>query len=607
VRSCADRAAFLGPVGDPSAPSVLVAGDLPGRVGASLDPCFSHQITLELKPGVETEVVFLLGDAEDASAARTLVAACAEPGVWRRERDAALGFWRDTLSAVRIETPSPTLDLLCNGWLTYQTLGCRIWGRTALYQSGGAFGFRDQLQDASSLAPIRPDLVRRQIMLHAGHQFSEGDVLHWWHPPDGRGLRTRFADDLLWLPLLAAEYVRATGDRGIMSENAPFVSGRALTDGEDEALLDIAPTGGSADLYEHCCRAIDRSLAVGAHGLPLFGCGDWNDGMNRVGREGRGESVWMGFFLCSVIDAFAPFCGSRGDEARAGRYRAHAARLREALERHGWDGEWYRRGYYDDGAPLGSRQSDECRIDVLAQAWSVLSGAAPRPRADAALDAAQRHLVDETHGLIRLLTPPFVDTPRDPGYIKGYVAGVRENGGQYTHAALWFVRALAEAGRRERAVRLLEMINPIRLSATPERVAVYQVEPYVVAADVYGAPPHLGRGGWTWYTGSSGWMHRVVLESILGFRLDGGDAFILSPRVPDDWPRYAISWRVPGGATRYEIVVSNPHGRADRVTSAALDGESLEVRDGAVRVPVLQDGRGHRVEVVLGATAGGGS
>ena len=604
LRACGDRAAFLGVGGDRSRPEVLRRGDLPGRVGAGLDACFSHQATFELMPGESADIVLLLGDAASEAAARELAAAMTVAGAWRREFDAVTGFWRELLSAVRVATPAPALDLMVNGWLPYQTLSCRIWGRTALYQSGGAFGFRDQLQDASSLAPLWPAALREQILLHAGHQFREGDVLHWWHTPDDRGLRTHFADDLLWLPLLAADYVRATGDRGVMAAVAPFLDAPALDAGEDERFVKAVPSGESADLYDHCCRALDRSLAVGAHGLPLFGCGDWNDGMNRVGREGRGESVWMAFFLCAVIEAFAPFCDERGDDARARRYREHAARLREAVERDGWDGAWYRRGYYDDGAPLGTAGDDECRIDALAQSWSVLSGAARPDRAAAALDAVEKHLVDAEHGLIRLLAPPFVDTPHDPGYIKGYVAGVRENGGQYTHAALWYVRAVAEAGRNNRALALLEAINPVNLSDTAARVAVYQVEPYVVAADVYGAPPHVGRGGWTWYTGSSGWMHRTALESILGFRLAGGDAFELRPCVPDDWPRYGIAWRAPDGATTYDIEVVNPDGRARGVVAATLDGAPLACAGGGVRVPVACDGRAHRVEAVLGDAPG---
>ncbi|MBA4378013.1 MAG: glycosyl transferase [Gemmatimonas sp.] len=605
LRRCGDRTAFLGAGGDPSRPEVLRRGDLPGLVGAGLDACFSHQATFELMPGESADIVLLLGDAASEAEARELAAAMTVAGAWRREFDAVTGFWRELLSAVRVETPAPALDLMVNGWLPYQTLSCRIWGRTALYQSGGAFGFRDQLQDASSLAPLLPAALRGQILLHAGHQFREGDVLHWWHTPDDRGLRTRFADDLLWLPLLAADYVRATGDRDVMAAVAPFLDAPALDPGEDERFVRAVPSGESADLYDHCCRALDRSLSVGAHGLPLFGCGDWNDGMNRVGREGRGESVWMAFFLCAVIEAFAPFCDERGDAASARRYRDHAARLREAVERDGWDGAWYRRGYYDDGAPLGTAGDSECRIDALAQSWSVLSGAARPDRAAAALDAVEKHLVDEKHGLIRLLTPPFVDTPRDPGYIKGYVAGVRENGGQYTHAALWYVRAVAEAGRNNRALALLEAINPANLSDTAARVAAYQVEPYVVAADVYGAAPHVGRGGWTWYTGSSGWMHRTALESILGFRLAGGDAFELRPCVPDDWPRYGIAWRAPDGATTYDIAVLNPDGHARGVVAATLDGEPLACADGGVRVPVACDGRAHHVEAVLGDVPGG--
>ncbi|MDO9694292.1 MAG: glycosyl transferase [Candidatus Latescibacteria bacterium] len=607
LRACGDRASFLGDGGAPSDPEVLRRGDLEGRVGAGLDACFTHQATFELKPGESLDVVVLLGDAADADGARDLAAAMAADGAWRREFAAVDGFWRGLLSAVQVSTPAPALDLMVNGWLPYQTLSCRIWGRTALYQSGGAFGFRDQLQDASSLAPLWPAALRGQILLHAGHQFREGDVLHWWHTPDDRGLRTRFADDLLWLPLLAADYVRATGDRGVMAAVAPFLDAPALDPGEDERFVKAVPSGESADLYDHCCRALDRSLAVGAHGLPLFGCGDWNDGMNRVGREGRGESVWMAFFLCAVIEAFAPFCDERGDDVRARRYRDHAARLRESVEHDGWDGAWYRRGYYDDGAPLGTAGDSECRIDALAQSWSVLSGAARPDRAAAALDAVERHLVDEEHGLIRLLAPPFVDTPHDPGYIKGYVAGVRENGGQYTHAALWYVRAVAEAGRNNRALALLEAINPVNLSDTAARVAVYQVEPYVVAADVYGAAPHVGRGGWTWYTGSSGWMHRTALESILGFRLAGGDAFELRPCVPDDWPRYGIAWRAPDGATTYDIEVLNPDGRARGVVAATLDGAPLACTNGGVRVPVACDGRAHRVEAILGDVPGSAS
>jgi len=426
-------------------------------------------------------------------------------------------------------------------------------------------------------------------------------VLHWWHPPHSRGIRTRFADDLLWLPLLTADYIRSTGDLAILKESIPYLTARQLAPGEDEAFLRPEPSGQSSDLYGHCCRAIDRSLVTGRHGLPLFGTGDWNDGMNRVGREGRGESVWMGFFLVMVLEGFEPLCAGNGDKARADRYADHRQKLVRALNDTGWDGRWYRRGYYDDGSPLGSTQNKECRIDALAQAWAVLSEVAPPDRADLALAALEENLVSEDPGLIKLLAPPFVDTPRDPGYIKGYVAGVRENGGQYTHAACWVVRALAKAGRRDKAARFLDLLNPILHAQTADQVAVYQTEPYVVAADVYGVAPHVGRGGWTWYTGSSGWMYRVAIESILGLRTEGGCTLVVEPCIPDQWPRFEMTWKLPGGGTTYRIVVTNPDFCSAVIVRALVDGENVASGPRALRIPLLADGQSHRVEVILGA------
>ncbi|HEY1227859.1 MAG TPA: hypothetical protein VGF26_11130, partial [Ramlibacter sp.] len=474
---------------------------------------------------------------------------------------------------------------------------------SAFYQSGGAYGYRDQLQDASAMVYAMPELTRRQILRHAAHQFVEGDVLHWWHPaPLEKGLRTRFADDLLWLPYITAFYINSTGDWSVLDETEGFLTAPLLEEGEDEVFLQPEQAGVSADVYEHCCRALDRSLTSGAHGLPLMGTGDWNDGMNRVGREGRGESVWMGFFLVRIIDDFLPICARRGDAGRIARYTAYRDQLLVALNDAGWDGEWYRRAYYDNGVVMGSRDSDECKIDALAQAWSVISGAAPGARAAQALDAMEQHLVSNDDRLVRLLTPPFQDTPQDPGYIKGYVAGVRENGGQYTHAACWAVRALAEAGRNERAARVLEMLSPVSHSSTPEDVATYQVEPYVIAADIYGADPHVGRGGWTRYTGSAGWMYRVALESVLGFTLQGGDTIRMQPVIPSSWPGFTIRHRLPDGATVYEIsVVNEAAGGNPVVASGTLDGAPVPLRDGAALVPLRADRGLHHVEIVLRA------
>ncbi len=601
VHRTADRTGFIGRNGSPARPAALLcAPALDGRTGKDLDPCFALQVGLELAPGETAELAFLLGEGADAGATGALIRQYASLATIGQAFDEVDAFWRQLVSGLQIRTPAPALDLMANGWLVYQTLCCRLFARSAFYQSGGAFGFRDQLQDAAALVHLRPELTRAQILLHAAHQFAEGDVLHWWHPPEGRGVRTRFSDDLLWLPFVVARYVASTGDQAILDETAPFLRARALADGEDEAYLLPEDSGERASLYQHCCRALDRSLTAGAHGLPLMGTGDWNDGMNRVGRLGRGESVWLGFFLHTILAGFVPLCRARQDAARVGRYEAYRARLGVALNDTGWDGAWYRRAYYDDGTPLGSAASDECRIDAIAQAWAVISGVAPPERVEQCLDALEALLVSDRDRLIRLLTPPFDRTAHDPGYIKGYVPGVRENGGQYTHGALWAVQALAEAGRRARAAELLEMLSPVSHARTPEQVATYKVEPYVIAADVYGAPPHVGRGGWTWYTGSAGWMFRLILETLLGFRLADGKTIILQPRLPPSWRQCELRWRVPGSAETYVIAMTNRLGRGGgEVIGATLDGDPVALRDGAARVPVVGDGADHRVELEL--------
>ncbi|GAB5536611.1 MAG: hypothetical protein Rubg2KO_28600 [Rubricoccaceae bacterium] len=597
VSLTADRAAFLG--GKSLAePRALTNGrQLDGATGTGLDPAAACHVSLDLTAGETQEVTFLLGQGADRAEAIELRGRYASSKDVQTAYELAMGFWRDLTQTLQIETPEPALDLMVNGWLPYQNLSCRIWGRSAYSQSGGAYGYRDQLQDASSLSMIRPELTREQILRHASHQFPEGDVLHWWHPPLSKGIRTRFSDDLLWLPLLTSHYVEMTGDAAVWDELTPFVDARQLEPGEDEAFLIPERLEQTATVYEHACLAIDRSLAVGANGLPLMGTGDWNDGMNRVGREGKGESVWMGFFLYDILGRMAPLAEARGDAEHAIRYAEHREHLYKVLNNVGWDGDWYRRATYDNGAWLGSKQSDECQIDTLAQAWSVLSGAAPPARAAQALDAMERQLVDEDAGLIRLLTPAFDVTPHDPGYIKGYVPGVRENGGQYTHAALWAVRALAKAGRSERAAPLLAMLSPVSHGDSPETVETYKAEPYVVAADVYGVEPHVGRGGWTWYTGSAGWMWRVAVESILGLTVENGTTLVLRPCIPDGWPGFSVRYRVPDGSAVLRIEVSRGE------LAAALDGESVAAADGGVRIPLPRDGKEHVLRLAIPMSA----
>jgi cyclic beta-1,2-glucan synthetase len=596
-----DRAAFVGRGGSLEAPAAVVGGaPLNGALGADVDPCFAWRLALSLAPGDTVECSFLLGQERDRESVRALLSRWRTPGAVAEAWTALRAGWDGLAGALRVRTPVPAFDQLANGWLLHQVLSCRLRGRSAFQQSGGAFGFRDQLQDALALLWAAPERTRAQLLLHAAHQFVEGDVLHWWHPPGSKGIRTRMSDDLVWLPYAAAVYVAATGDAGVLDEPVPFLEAPALRPGEDEAFVTPVPSGQVAPLQEHCLRALERAATRGAHGLPLMGTGDWNDGMNRVGREGRGESVWLGFFLHHVLERFLPLAERRGGGERAARLRAYQAGLRAALDGEAWDGAWFKRAWYDDGTPLGTAGSDECRIDALVQAWAVLSGAARPERAAAALDAVERELVDEEAGLVRLLWPPFDRTPHDPGYIQGYLPGIRENGGQYTHAALWVVRALAELGRRERAVALLERLTPQWHARSRAAVATYQVEPYVVPADIYSVPPHRGRGGWTWYTGSAGWLLRVLVESVLGVRLEGGRALRIRPRIPDAWPGFELLLRAPDGRTRYAIRVEAPAGRAERVVAVQLDGRAGRIEDGAALVPLAGDGALHDVRVELG-------
>ena len=588
VGHTADRREVIGRNGSVQAPIGLDT-QLSGATGTGLDPCAALQAVLDLGPGESREVAVLLGAAEGRDAALELLGRLGAPKAARDAIEATRRRWQERLSVVRVRTPEPSFDLLVNRWTLYQALSCRMWGRTALYQSSGAYGFRDQLQDAMAAVYAEPGLAREQIVRAAGRQFVEGDVQHWWHPHSGRGVRTRFSDDLAWLPYVADHYVRVTGDAAMLDEAAPYLRMRDLLPEEDEAYDLPELSGQLGTLYEHCLRALRRACTEGPHGLPLMGTGDWNDGMNRVGVEGKGESVWLAWFLIATLRAFAEHCESRGGAAVAAELRERADRYVTAVETHGWDGEWYRRAYYDDGTPLGSRESHECRIDSIAQSWSVISGAGDPARRTLAMRSLERHLVREEVGIL-LLTPPFDRTEKDPGYIKGYLPGVRENGAQYTHAALWAVLATAMEGDGERAFALYQLLNPLERTRTPEGVATYQAEPYVVAADVYSAKGHVGRGGWTWYTGSAGWMYRVALETILGFTRRG-ERFRMDPRVPAGWPEFRLEYR-HGGAV-YEVLVERPDAARSGAQEVVLDGRVLD----GEWIELADDGARHAVMV----------
>jgi cellobiose phosphorylase len=586
-----DRVEFLGRNGTLRSPAAMTRARLSGKVGAALDPCAAIQVPFELADGQEREVIFRLGAGRDADDARNLAHRFRGSDTARGVLETVWQHWKHTLGAVHVETPDPSLNILTNGWLLYQTLACRLWARSGFYQSGGAFGFRDQLQDAMALIHAEPHLVREHLLRCAARQFAEGDVQHWWHPPSGRGVRTHCSDDFLWLPLATCRYVTSTGDTGVLDEPVHFLEGRPLNPEEDSYYDLPGRSREAASLYEHCVRAILRGLGTGEHGLPLIGSGDWNDGMNLVGEHGKGESVWLGFFLYEVLQRFAEVARAWGDLPFAERCGREAGQLRLKIEENGWDGGWYRRAYFDDGSPLGSESNPECRIDSIAQSWSVLSGAGTAGRSRMAMEAVDLRLVRRDHALIRLLEPPFDTSELNPGYIKGYVPGVRENGGQYTHAAIWAAMAFAALGDRRRAWELLAMINPVNHARSPEGIATYKVEPYVVAADVYALSPHHGRGGWTWYTGSAGWMYRLIVESLLGLRLEV-DKLRFAPCLPADWKAFKVYYRYR--ETTYEIDVLQQVAATGQ-TSVTVDGVPQPDRT----IPLVDDRGKHSVEVVI--------
>jgi len=595
-----DRTEFIGRIGNLRNPAALQREGLTNTVGAGLDSCMALQVEVSLAPGETKTLFFLLGEAGDDGAVEKLVNKYRNPGQLEKAFDEVKGFWDYVLGAIEVHTPDKSMDLLFNRWLLYQTVACRLWARSGFYQSGGAYGFRDQLQDAMAVVTSAPQWTREQIIRHCSHQFVEGDVQHWWHAEANKGIRTRFSDDLIWLPFVTADYIEHTGDYSLLEVQAGFLEEDLLPDGVDERYSVPRRSEEKGSVYEHCVRALEKGMRFGEHGLPLIGSGDWNDGFSSIGSLGRGESVWLGWFLYLTLMRFSSLCEHRQDPDRAERYRSTAALLGENLEKHGWDGGWYRRAYFDDGTPLGSAMNEECQIDCIAQAWAVISGAAKPQRTKDAMLALEHYLLRRDEGILLLLTPPFDRFEPNPGYIRGYIPGVRENGGQYTHGAIWAVLAWAQMGEGNKALEVFQMLNPINHSRTESEVARYKTEPYVMSADVYATSYQVGRGGWSWYTGAAGWMYKTALEGILGFQLKG-DKFSVNPCIPGYWPGYSLEYRHK--QTLYRINVVNPEGVMSGVGQVILDGQTMEDKS----ILLQEDGKTHEVKIILSAAASSGA
>ncbi len=584
-----DRAEFIGRNGNLQNPDAMSRVKLSGRIGLALDPCGAIQVPFDMADGEEQEIIFRLGAGKDAVEASAIAKQFRGSSVAIDSLEKVKKYWKDTVGALQVETPDKAINLITNGWLTYQTLSSRLWGRSGFYQSGGAFGFRDQLQDVLSLLHTRPELAREQILLCASRQFKEGDVQHWWHPPVGRGVRTRISDDYLWLPFVTAYYIKHTSDAAVLDESTNFLDGRLLNPGE-ESYFDLpVDSGTSATLYEHCKRAITHAFNYGEHGLPLIGTGDWNDGYDKVGEHGKGESVWLAFFLYEILIRFIEIAGLHNDPVFADECQKQAQQLKLNIDKNAWDGEWYKRAWFDNGKPLGSKTNEECTIDSIAQSWSVLSGAGDNNRVHTAMESAYKNLVQKDTQIIQLLEPPFDKSDLNPGYIKGYVPGIRENGGQYTHAAVWMIIAFAKLGDNKRVWELLNIINPVNHGKTSKDIAVYKVEPYVLAADVYAFSPHAGRGGWTWYTGSAGWLYRLIIENFLGLQQEGNKLKI-NPCIPGEWQSFKIDYRYKN--TVYHIVVT----QKNTVTKMIVTVDGVNQED---RITLTDDGVEHNVQVEI--------